>query len=73
MTGTSNPITVSLGSGLRFAVSAPAAATVGAAFAFNVTAVDQFNNTATGYAGTEFLMGAECSPFAVTPIHRPSP
>jgi len=33
-------------------VSAPASATAGTAFSFTVTAQDQFNNTATGYAGT---------------------
>ena len=36
----------------HFAVSAPACATAGTAFSFTVTALDQFNNTATGYAGT---------------------
>src|SRR5207253_1363568 len=30
----------------------PASATAGSAFNFTVTALDQFNNTATGYAGT---------------------
>ena len=33
------------------AVSAPAAATAGTAFNFTVTALDQFNNTASGYTG----------------------
>src|SRR5207302_699354 len=36
----------------HFAVSAPFSATAGSAFSFTVTALDQFNNTATGYAGT---------------------
>src|SRR5216684_2213942 len=36
----------------HFSVSAPASATAGTAFNFTVTALDQFNNTATGYAGT---------------------
>src|SRR5207302_1831355 len=36
----------------HFTVSAPASATAGSAFSFTVTAQDQFNNTATGYAGT---------------------
>src|SRR6185369_11883041 len=35
-----------------FAVSAPATATAGEALTFTVTALDQFNNTATGYLGT---------------------
>jgi hypothetical protein len=33
-------------------VTAPASATAGTAFSFTVTALDQFNNIATGYAGT---------------------
>src|SRR5213079_880225 len=36
----------------HFTVSAPASATAGTAFNFAVTALDQFNNTATGYGGT---------------------
>ena len=36
----------------HFLVSAPASATAGAPFNFTVTALDQFNNTATGYRGT---------------------
>src|SRR5262249_49120671 len=36
----------------HFTVSAPAAATAGAAFSFNVTALDASNATVTGYAGT---------------------
>ncbi|MEN3369734.1 MAG: hypothetical protein V7609_1877 [Verrucomicrobiota bacterium] len=50
--GTSNSITVNAGPATHFTVSAPASATAGAAFNFTVTALDQFNNTATGYAGT---------------------
>jgi hypothetical protein len=40
------------GPATHFTVSAPSSATAGNAFNFTVTAQDQFNNTATGYAGT---------------------
>src|SRR5207302_194193 len=36
----------------HYSVTAPASATAGTAFSITVTALDQFNNTATGYAGT---------------------
>jgi hypothetical protein len=36
----------------HFAVSAPSSATAGVSFSITVTALDQFNNAATGYAGT---------------------
>ena len=36
----------------NFTVSAPATATAGTTFSFTVTALDAFNNTATGYSGT---------------------
>src|SRR5205085_2202034 len=52
ITGTSNAVAVSAAAATHFAVTTPAAATVGTAFNFTVTARDQFNNTATGYAGT---------------------
>jgi uncharacterized repeat protein (TIGR01451 family) len=52
LTGTSNPITVGAAAATRFSVSAPTNATAGSPFNFTVTALDQFNNTATGYAGT---------------------
>jgi hypothetical protein len=48
----SNTATVSAAAATHFSVSAPASATAGSAFNFTVTAQDQFNNTATGYAGT---------------------
>lgn len=40
------------GAATHFTVSAPGAATAGTAFDFTVTALDQFDNIATGYAGT---------------------
>jgi autotransporter-associated beta strand protein len=43
---------VSAASATHFTISAPATATAGTAFNFTVTALDQFNNTATGYSGT---------------------
>src|SRR5690348_370217 len=36
----------------HFDVSAPPTATAGSSFLFTVTALDQFNNIATGYSGT---------------------
>src|SRR5205085_8419517 len=52
ITGTSNTIMVGAAAAIHFSVSAPASATAGSAFSFIVTALDQFNNTATGYTGT---------------------
>src|SRR5205085_2554467 len=52
VTGTSDPLAVCAAAATRFAVSAPASATASSPFAFTVTAQDQFNNTATAYAGT---------------------
>jgi len=52
ITGTSNTIAVSAAAATHFTVSAPSSAAAGAAFNFTVTALDQFNNTSTGYAGT---------------------
>src|SRR5262249_17910664 len=39
------------GTATHFLVSAPSAAMAGTAFSFTVTALDPFNNTATGYGG----------------------
>jgi len=52
ITGTSNSIAASAAAATHFTVSAPSSATAGTAFNFTVTALDQFNNTATGYGGT---------------------
>jgi uncharacterized protein (TIGR03437 family) len=52
ITGTSNSITVNPGAATTFVVTAPSSGTAGTAFNFTVTALDQFGNTATGYAGT---------------------
>jgi VCBS repeat-containing protein len=50
--GTSNNVSVGAAVATHFSVIAPSSATAGSAFNFTVTALDQFNNTATGYAGT---------------------
>jgi autotransporter-associated beta strand protein len=50
ITGTSNAIVVSPAAATHFSISAPTAAT--GAFSFTVTALDAFNNVATGYTGT---------------------
>jgi hypothetical protein len=52
ITGTSGNIAVSAAAATHFSVSAPPSATAGMAFNFTVTALDPFNNTATGYTGT---------------------
>ena len=51
ITGHSGTITVSAATATHYTVNAPSAATVGVGIAFTVTAFDQFNNLATGYAG----------------------
>ena len=52
ITGASNSITVGSGAATHFQVSAPSTATSGSPVSVTVTALDQFNNTATGYAGS---------------------
>jgi hypothetical protein len=52
ITGTTGPVAVSAAAATHFTVTAPATATAGTPFNFTVTALDQFGNTATGYAGT---------------------
>ena len=51
ITGTTG-VTVTAAPATHFTVAVPANATAGTAFTFTVTALDQFNNTDTGYAGT---------------------
>ena len=51
ITGTTSPITVNPAGATHFTVSATSPQTAGSPFNFTVTALDQFNNTATGYAG----------------------
>src|SRR5439155_1646061 len=52
LTGASGVIVVGAGAATHFTVSAPSSETAGTAFSFTVTALDQFNNLATGYTGT---------------------
>jgi hypothetical protein len=59
ITGTSDTISVSAAAATHFAVSAPASATAGTAFSFTVTALDQFNNTDTGYGGTVHFISSD--------------
>ena len=53
--------------GPHFAISAPATATAGAPFNFTVTALDAFNNTMTGYAGTVHFTSTDAA--AVLPAN----
>src|SRR5207249_3090770 len=59
ITGTSGSIAVSAAAATHFVVSAPGTATAGTAFSFTVTALDQFNNTATGYAGAVHITSSD--------------
>ena len=52
ITGHSATITVTAATATHFTVTAPGSASIGAGFAFTVTALDSFNNTATSYVGT---------------------
>jgi len=52
ITGTSGTIVVSAAGANALTLSAPGAALAGIAINFTVTALDRFNNTATGYNGT---------------------
>jgi hypothetical protein len=69
VTGTSGPITVSGAAATHLAVSAPPSATASSAFNFTVTALDQFNNTATSYAGTVGFTSTDGS--ATLPANSP--
>jgi hypothetical protein len=59
--GTSNNIVVISNSATHFTVSAPAPAISGTAFNATVTALDQFNNVATGYTGTVHFVSTDGS------------
>jgi hypothetical protein len=52
LTGSETGIAVTPAAASHFAVSAPASSTAGSAFSVTVTALDPYNNTAAGYAGT---------------------
>ncbi len=67
ITGTSAAIAVSAAAATHFSVTAPATATVGTAFSVTVTALDPYNNTATGYTGTVHFTSTDGS--AVLPAN----
>src|SRR5207253_5266848 len=62
--GTSNTIAVSPAAATHYAVSAPASATAGSPFSFTITALDAFNNTATGYAGMAHFTSSDAQAVA---------
>src|SRR5205814_6863696 len=62
ITGTSGAIAVAAAAATHYSVSAPANATAGASFNITVTALDQFNNTATAYAGTVHFTSTTADP-----------
>src|SRR5207247_1078330 len=51
-TGTIAASAATAAAATHFTLTAPSSAVAGTAFSFTVTALDQFNNTATGYTGT---------------------
>ena len=59
ITGTSGPITVSGAAASHFTLNAPLIVTATEPFSFTVTANDQYNNTATSYAGTVAFFSAD--------------
>ncbi len=61
ISGTSNAIVVAPAATTHFAVSAPASATAGASFSITVTALDAFNNSTTGYAGTAHFSSSDAT------------
>lgn len=52
ITGTSNAINVIPGAATHYTIAAPPTVAAGASFSVTVTALDTFNNIATGYAGS---------------------
>src|SRR5208283_5164336 len=60
-TGASNAIVVSGAQATHLIMSAPGAATAGTAFAFTVTAEDQFNNPTSDYTGTLTFTSSDSS------------
>jgi hypothetical protein len=61
--------TVSAAPAFQFSVTAPASASVGAAFDFQVTAQDQFNNTVTTYAGMVHFTSTDTDPQTALPAN----
>src|SRR5205085_973457 len=52
-------ITVSPSTATHFLLSAPGSSTAGTAFPISLTALDRFNNVATGYTGTVALTSSD--------------
>src|SRR5262249_22572487 len=69
ITGTSGTISVSAANATHFSVSAPATATAGGAFNVTVTALDAFNNVATGYTGTVHFTKSDSGAGSVVPTN----
>jgi len=67
ITGTTGPIAVSPGPVVKFIVSAPATAIAGAATTVTVTAMDNFSNVVTAYAGTVKITSTDAA--AVLPAN----
>ena len=57
--GTSSPVAVHAAAATHFFVSAPASFVAGVPTTFNVTALDQYNNQATGYAGVVAISSSD--------------
>jgi hypothetical protein len=67
--GTTNVIVVPPAVATRFVLTAPASVAAGVAFTFTVTALDQFGNVATAYAGTVHITSND--PLAGLPPDAP--
>ena len=61
ITGTSGAVAITGGAPAHFTVAAPSTVAVNGAFNFTVTAVDAFNNPATGYTGTVHFSSSDSS------------
>jgi hypothetical protein len=62
LTGSEAGITVAPAAASRFGVNAPAGSTAGSAFSITLTALDPFNNTATGYSGAVHFTSSDGQP-----------
>jgi hypothetical protein len=69
ITGMSSAIAVASSRASHFAVSAPPNETAGGLFVFGVTALDDFNNSATGYTGNVHITSSDSQ--AVLPANGP--
>src|SRR5207245_1970725 len=62
-------VTISAAAATHFSVSAPSSTTAGSTFLVTVTALYQFNNTATGYTGTVHFTSSDSA--AALPANSP--